>query len=184
MARKAMPWLRLYTELPSDRKIRRLRKGEHKWLYVCVLVLARQSPQPGRLLISDRSRVDLEDIADLSGCDVRTCKAAVDAMVTHGLLTLDDSGVWVVPAWDARQFASDDVSARSRKSRKQQAKNVACNGDATLQDRSEPVACNGPETETEEDPELPPNAPLDANAVASLDGADEFIHGVAAQGGF
>lgn len=148
MARKPMPWLRLYVELPHDRKIRRLRKGEYKWLYVCVLVLARQSPQPGHLLVSDNSPVDVEDLADLSGCDVKTCAAALDAMTDQGLIELDGD-VIVVPAWESRQFASDDVAARSRKARKQQPKDVACNNDATLQSQRNPVACNAPETETE-----------------------------------
>ena len=87
MAKKSMPWFRLYTEMPSDRKIRRL-KVEHRWLWVCVLCAARQSPIHGLLLVADGVPCDEQDLADMSGLSPRQVAAGLAALATIFELSL------------------------------------------------------------------------------------------------
>lgn len=115
MARKVMPWFRFYAEAPSDRKVRRLKRPEQKWVWVCCLCLARQSPLPGFLLISDREPVTLEDLADLAGMPEPAVSKAVAAMQSVGLIERDDMlGAWFIPSWDSRQYPSDTSTDRVR----------------------------------------------------------------------
>lgn len=153
MARKAMPWFRFYAEAPSDRKVRRLKRPDHKWVWVCCLCLARQSPLPGFLLISERESVTVNDLADLAGMAEPAVTKAIAAMQQIGLLARDDMlGAWFIPAWDSRQYPSDTSTDRVRAHRQR------TNG--TPMKRSKPVpetaeetgrngGRNAPETETE-----------------------------------
>ena len=76
MAPKPKPWLRLYTEVTRDRKLRR-EKPETRWLWIAVLCLARSSPQPGRLMLSDGSPVDVEDLADEAAITLAAARRGV-----------------------------------------------------------------------------------------------------------
>lgn len=142
MARKPMPWFRFYTEAPSDRKVRRL-KPEHRWVWVCVLCAARMSDTPGELWVAPGEPMTVDDLADLAGVTPRAAKAALDHMAQLGLI--EGSEPWTVPAFTARQFASDTSTERVRAHRKKKARN----GDGTLQERSSNGRGNAPETETE-----------------------------------
>lgn len=114
-AKRKMPWLRLYTELPFDPKIRRLRKAEHKWLYIVVLTFARSSPQPGVLLVSDREPVHVDDLADAADLTPKQVRDGLDRMEQLGLIELDlDADAYRVPSWGKRQFKSDDSTGRWR----------------------------------------------------------------------
>ena len=142
MAPKPRPWFRFYTETIHDRKIRRL-KVEYRWLWVCVLALARQSPQPGFLLISEGDPCGPDDIADAAALPVRTVKNGIEALVEAGLLERKSvvspsllapkSLALCVVNWDKRQYEGDNSTERSRRSR---AKSVdGSNDDATLHER-------------------------------------------------
>lgn len=148
MAPKKMPWFRFYAETVSDRKIRRL-KVEHRWLWVVVLCAARQSPEPGRLLLADDQPIDHVDLADLGAMSERAVKDGLKALHAGGLIE-DDNGTWVVPKWADRQFVSDNSTARASASKKR-SKEQESNDDATLHQRSMQPPCNVPETETETD---------------------------------
>lgn len=124
MAPKPKPWLRLYTEVTRDRKLRR-EKPETRWLWIAVLCLARSSPQPGRLMLSDGSPVDVEDLADEAAITLAAARRGVARFRSTGMLTLDErDGVLCVTQWGERQFASDRATDRSRRHRES-------NGDAT-----------------------------------------------------
>lgn len=109
-----MPWLRLYSAMPTDRKIRRL-TPEHRWLWVCVLCLARQSPIPGWLLIAEGEPCHPDDLSDFAGLPARSVARGLDHMATLGMIARDDvENCWTVPNWDSRQFTSDTSTDRVR----------------------------------------------------------------------
>lgn len=117
-AASKLPWFRTYTEMPMDTKIRRLRKGDHKWLWVVVMCFAAQSPTPGRLLISDGQPVDIEDLVDVADLPAKVVRDGLARMEQLGLIAVDlDVDTYYLPAWDRRQFKSDNVTARTRKHR-------------------------------------------------------------------
>lgn len=108
MARKPMPWFRVYVETMHDRKIRRL-KPEHRWLWIVVLAMTRQSPVEGALMISETEPAQAFDLADMAGLTERQTAAGLEHMEQVGLIErCPDSGTWTVPAWSSRQFASDN----------------------------------------------------------------------------
>jgi len=56
-------WLRLYTEITRDRKLRRL-DPVYRWVWITILCMAKESPMPGALLLSEGVPVTADDIAD------------------------------------------------------------------------------------------------------------------------
>lgn len=110
------PWFRFYVEAIWDRKLRRLPPAQ-RWVWVAVLALARHSPKPGVLLLTDESPVSHDDIADAAAVQPRLARAAVKAFLDAGMLDRDESGCMAVTKWDERQFESDETAKRTRKHR-------------------------------------------------------------------
>lgn len=73
-----MSWFRWYNETISDRKLRRLPTAQ-RWLWVAVLTLARQSPEPGRLLLSESVPVTEDDLVDAAAIDMEDVRAGLVA---------------------------------------------------------------------------------------------------------
>ncbi|HET7734360.1 MAG TPA: hypothetical protein VFK52_00175 [Nocardioidaceae bacterium] len=115
MPRKPMPWFRFYVEAVHDRKLRR-QKPETRWLFVACLAAARQSPQPGWLLVGDNDPMDLDDLADWAGMPAKNVRAGMDALIEVGVVDRAD-GAWFVPNWDERQYESDNSTKRTQKHR-------------------------------------------------------------------
>lgn len=114
MPRAQRPWFRFYTEAVWDRKLRSLPPAE-RWVWIAVLALARQSPVPGYLMISETTPAFTADIADAAAVPAKVAERAVDAFITLGMLTPDlDLGTLAVTAWHARQFETDDTTQRTR----------------------------------------------------------------------
>ncbi len=157
---RRMPWFRFYVEAPADRKIRRLRP-EHRWVWVCVLCAARQSPTPGELWVAEGEPMTVDELADLAAVPAKTARAAIKHMTDLGLVAGDKP--WIVPTWHERQFTSDTSTDRARAS-KQRRSNVAGNNVATLQNRSKQRSRNAPGNapETETETELTPLPPKDS----------------------
>lgn len=88
-----------------DVKLRRL-DVKHRWLWVCVLGAARQSPQPGWLFVAADVPWEAADLANYSGLSTRDVRAGMATMCTLGMVT-EVEGVWQVPSWDERQFEGD-----------------------------------------------------------------------------
>ena len=102
----AFPWLRLYNETLSDRKIARICRdaGQPKALVIGVwatlLMLASESPRRGELLISDDLPLSPDEIRDETGLDDDTFSAIVTGLSSYSLI--DTSGpVWTICNWDA-----------------------------------------------------------------------------------
>lgn len=139
MARPARPWFRFYVEAIHDRKLRRMRP-EHRWLFVVCLAAARQSPEPGWLLVGVDDPIGWDDLVDLAAMPLKQVEQGIDALQATAIIAFDkERSAWFVPSWDTRQFESDDVTARTTKHRSKE--------------RSNDVPGNAPETETEADTE-------------------------------
>lgn len=158
MARPARPWFRFYVEAFGDRKMRRL-SPSNRWLWVAVLGAARESPEPGVLLVTEDLPMTHQELADYAGMALRDVKKALPQMANLGLIALNDD-VISVPKFNSRQFESDNVTARTREHRersKERDGNVPTN-----------VRGNTPEAETETETEekqggKPPAAPKRAH---------------------
>jgi hypothetical protein len=150
MPRPSRPWFRFYVEAVHDRKLRRL-KPEHRWLFVACLAAARQSPEPGVLLVGEDDPMGLDDLADVAAMPPRQVEQGMDVLTEVGVVEWDDAlGGWFVPAWQDRQYESDDVTQRTRKHRLERSNDVPTNV---------PTSFPGtpPDTETDTDPLKPPN---------------------------
>lgn len=121
----AFPWLRLYNETLSDRKIARVCRdtGQPKALVIGVwatlLMLASESPRRGELLISDDLPLSPDEIRDETGLDAATFDAIVGGLSSYALI--DTSGpTWTICNWEKRQPPSDNSAERVRQHRERQ----------------------------------------------------------------
>jgi len=145
-------WLRLYTEITRDRKLRRLDPA-CRWVWIAVLCIAKESPVPGKLLISENIPATVEDIADEAAVTVEEVNLAIQKFKEQRMIHEED-GVFVVTNWEKRQYSSDSSTERVRKHR--QKKNE------TLQKRFSNVSVTPPDTDTESDSESDPENNLDS----------------------
>lgn len=172
MARPQRPWFRFYTEMPRDPKIRRL-TPEQRWIWCCILAAARVSPEPGSLLLAPGVPMTAGELADLADVRRQAIKPLLAKTTLLGMTRLEDATV-VVVNFKARQFESDDVTARTRKWRAVHSAEPVIPGmdevDETGRERSQEPARNvptgasersrnGPETETETEGLLTPVNP-------------------------
>lgn len=173
-------WLRLYTEITRDRKLRRL-TPDKRWIWITLLCIAKESPRQGWLLLSEGVPVTVEDLAYEATVDREDVEDALEDFAGLRMIEKVD-GVWHLLNWDKRQFVGDNPRERVRKHREKKKaveaiehcpessaacygvatfdddnKGVTCNGDVTLQDRYRDKACNvtvtPPETESETETE-------------------------------
>lgn len=157
----AFPWLRLYNETLSDRKIARVCRdtGQPKALVIGVwatlLMLASESPVRGELLISEDLPLSPDEIRDETGLDAAAFDAIIGGLSSYTLI--DTSGpVWAICNWDKRQPPSDNSAERVRAHRERQ-RNVtpppSSNGGTPLQKRNSNALDKERDKDTEEDKE-------------------------------
>lgn len=169
MPRPKRPWFRFYVEAIRDRKLR-CRPPEERWLWVAILAVARESYVPGTLLIGGRI-ADNDDLADEAALKVREVAKGVAYFLSEeaAMLTRNAQGALVVVNWDARQFDSDDVAARTAKSRsKHKVRNVPTSSPGTP-----------PESESDTDVKDPPNP---QHALGGSDASQHPGNGLRANG--
>lgn len=105
--RPARPWFRFYVEAMWDRKLRRLTPS-YRWLWVCVLAVARSSPAPGVLLVGEGQPAEPDDLADAAALRPGDVRGGMVAFEKAGMVDRDpESGAWRVAMWDERQFEGD-----------------------------------------------------------------------------
>lgn len=140
-----MKWFRMYDELLDDPKVQKLPDAAFR-CWVNLLCLANRG--------KPRGRIRQDDISYALRMDEKRTDKMVAYFLEHDLLEWD--GEYLAPhGWDSRQFASDNVTERSRQHRS----NAARNGNATLQatGKRRPQRQS---TETDSEAENPPNPPL------------------------
>lgn len=157
MPRPSRPWFRFYVEAVHDRKLRRL-KPEYRWLFVACLAAARQSCEPGWLLVGANDPMQWEDVCDFAAMPLKAVEPGMDALQEAGVLGYDQQRkAWFVPAWDHRQYESDDTTARTRKHRgKERSNDVPGNVPTFVVG----TGIGSPETDTETDNPTPTPPPL------------------------
>lgn len=117
MARPARPWFRFYVEAMRDPKMRRLTPAE-RWLWVAILSAARESCEPGYLLVAVGIPMTCDDLADYAGMPLKDVDNGVAKMLELGMMQRDCNGETLfLPSWNDRQYESDNSTERSRKSR-------------------------------------------------------------------
>ncbi len=150
-----MQWFRFYTEAVGDKKLRRIARDTNECMahvlgvWTIVLSIASDSPVRGTLLISDDVPATIDDINDAAGCNVTATfqKLLVTGLVTVGV-TDDGQTVYVVPAWDNRQFESDSSATRVKRHRER--KKAAQKGENVTEVKR---YSNAPDTDTDTDTE-------------------------------
>ena len=146
-----MQWLRLYTEIRSDRKLRRLPPSQ-RWLWIILLVLARESPQPGKLLLSESVPITNEDLADFAAIPLDEVEKGIKAFLEQNMITIDECGVYFLNNWSKRQFNSDDSTERVKRYRGRQSEQ--CNVFETFHNRYNTVTVTPPDTDTDTDTDI------------------------------
>lgn len=139
MARKPQPWFRFYVETVGDPKVRRI-PFDKRWLWAAVLSAARESPTPGWLYIAENVPMTFQELADYAGAPLRAIAPTLEIMRDLAMIDIA-AGVIRVVNWDARQFESDDVTARTRTHRERSKERSI--------EHPKNVRGNTPETETE-----------------------------------
>ncbi|MEI6309909.1 MAG: hypothetical protein WCP58_09745, partial [bacterium] len=112
-------WFRLYTGICADPKLRRLPVSQ-RWAWVVVLALAKESPQPGRLLLCEGLPLRADDLADQAHITLREAEEALASFLLQGMVTEED-GIYDVVHWAKRQYLSDCSSERVRRFRQKEA---------------------------------------------------------------
>lgn len=146
-------WLRLYTEVTRDRKLRRL-PSDQRWLWIAILSVAKESPKPGWLLLADGVPVTAEDLADEAAIPIDQVEAGLKAF-TEQMMIKEVKGIWHCLNWNKRNFISDTSTERVKKFRGKK--------NETFQKRSSNKNETPPETETDTETDTdninPPNPP-------------------------
>ena len=156
MAPKKQPWFRFYSEAIYDPKLRAL-TPEQRWMFVVCLALARQSPEPGVLMLTDTIPVGLTTFADAAALSASRTAKSLQVLVDSGLISYArESDTYSVTKWSDRQFCSDNTVDRPSYRRR--------NG----------VTSSPQSTETEAD--NPPNPPASGGARRSRRKGQPAVH--------
>lgn len=154
MAPKSTPWFRLYSETLTDRKILRIRSitGLPKCTVIgawaTLLIMANDSPQRGRLLVSSDNPIIAEEIITEWELPPDIGQALIAALTELDLIHLEGR-TYVITQWDSRQFTSDrDGAERVKRYRERKQE---CNNDVTLQNARCNNIVTSPEAESEAD---------------------------------
>lgn len=148
------PWLRLYSEMPQDAKLKRVARlsGLNRCLVVgfwtSLLCLASESPERGVLLVSDDMPMEIEDMAEYAGISKAEAEKMLKAFIELGMLECHAS-LYSLPNWEERNPESDLSTERVIKHRKkllnqsgsdETFQNRFSNGNETFQKQDETVS--------------------------------------------
>lgn len=137
-------WLRLYTDIINDRKIRRL-PIPYKWVWIIMLCMAKESPQEGKLLLSENVPVNLEDISDYAQVEIEEIKKAIDIFKKFNMVH-EEGDIYVITNWNKRQYVSDNSTERwKRWYEKSKKSNVG----QTLENKKSNVGQTPPDTDSD-----------------------------------
>lgn len=144
------PWFRLYSDILHDKKIARTSvqvkqpKALVLGLWVTILSLANDSPERGKLLISDGIPLTIDEILYEAGLNGEGLPI-VDEFVKANMLAFEGEVV-TVTHWQDRQFASDHSRERVKQYRERK-KAVT----VTAERRYSNVTVTAQESESESD---------------------------------
>jgi hypothetical protein len=142
-----MGWIRYYEDILIDPKLRAIaRELDARWITIVgawsvVLLMARQSPIRGKLMVTVDQPMVMADVSETFHVTLRETEELFQAFVGKGLLGVDEAGAWYVVNWSRRQYESDSSTERVRRCRENAR---AGNGNETFPKRPQST-----ETETE-----------------------------------
>lgn len=116
-----LPWFRVYSEILDDRKIERVCKMTSNpksliiGIWITLLALANDSPDRGRLCVTQEMPVTMDDLCDETGLPREELHPIVEAFHDLGMLNGDET--MAIKNWDKRQFRSDSSTERVRQYR-------------------------------------------------------------------
>jgi len=174
---KKFPWFRLYAnDLLGDRKIKRIQKitgisfAEIRGVWLTLLCLASESPERGVLLFDGGIPYDYDDLVEECGMDSLKFHTLFMHFTKMQMVSFDEeSGIYLLPAWGARQPVGDTTGAeRVRKHREKKKQERV-----TLQERYSNALEEEEESEKEEagaaaDSNYPPTMWTDKDVVRFL----------------
>ena len=102
----SMPWLRLYTEMLFDPKIRSLSAAE-KWIWIGLLLLANRGKPRGTVHVCESTPYDMPLLAsmlDLYDEEQECLAPALEKMKRLDMISADDQGIISVTHFDKRQY--------------------------------------------------------------------------------
>jgi len=135
----SMPWFRFYSEALNDRKITRAVRmsGQPKatviGVWTTLLCLSNESPERGRLLISDDMWLTDEEIQAETGLDPVAYGKIIQAFQKLNMISVS-AGMEILN-WNDRQFPSDNSTARVKEWREKKRAETEVKQPETLQQR-------------------------------------------------
>jgi DnaD/phage-associated family protein len=150
VASNGLPWFRVYSELLDDKKIKRIvrstniNKATVIGTWICLLALASESGERGRLTISEDIPYKLDDLEDETGLDHEMLMTILNQFIRMGMIVTGGvDQAYEITNWNRRQFKSDSSAERVREFRNKQ--------DETLQKRYSNALDTDTDTDTESD---------------------------------
>ena len=123
-----MNWLRLWHDVTSDVKLRKLQPAQ-KWAFIVLLVEASKSSKRGTI------DYDHDDLADLCEMERGEFDVLLQHLVSRRIVTVDGDNAITFTNWEERQPYHDTSRERVRRHRESKGLTATCNGDVTLHER-------------------------------------------------
>ena len=169
----SMPWLRLYTEMLFDPKIRSLSAVE-KWIWIGLLLLANRGKPRGTIHICENTPYDMPLLAsmlDLYDEEQECLVPALEKMKRLDMISIDEQGVICITHFGDRQYvnmSAPPMSTRERVRRWRETKGQRkCNAKVTQGNtKKRNVISPDTDTDTETDTEIDKDIRM-ANIISS-----------------
>lgn len=162
-----MPWFRVYSDILSDRKIKRVCKitGEPRatviGVWITILALGNDSPERGKLQLCEGLWLAIEELEEETQLDIKVLEKLLAAFRELKMIN-GEEGEMEITNWQKRQFKSDYSTDRVRAHRERQKRD-----NETLQERDKGVIDVEGEEESEEEADGNVGKLVDAFVTAS-----------------
>ena len=137
----SMPWIKIYTEMLDDHKMRRL-ETRVKWRFVELLLLAGECDSEGYIVNGD-DPLTLEDIAWRVRSTVEEIQEDIEQLIHAGLIEVETDGAILIINFSSRQGRSQAQKREMWRERQKKSRKKA--GDS--QDETESVTGESPVTD-------------------------------------
>lgn len=140
-------WFKFYTTTPKDDKLKG-KPASAKWLWCCLMNLARESEEPGIIPLFKSSPYWLASYAEIKVKEAEVALAHFEDPEI-GMVTILEDGRLALPHFEKRQASSDPTAAQRMKRLRERSPNVTPPVTRTL--RVDTDTETDTETETEEE---------------------------------
>ncbi len=109
-------WFRVYNEIRTDSKIRRLTPAE-RWVFIGLMCLANEGRERGTIELAPGMPYETPEIADGMGVSVEIVKETLEKAEKLNMIECRPDGVIIITNMKKRQYQSDSSTGRVRKHR-------------------------------------------------------------------